>query len=270
MWNKIKYNKSSSRVLCNHQYSRGKAVAANHFPPTQSVIVTSFIRPAYAFVIHRGKYATPPYSFILFYFHVRCAGGISYIPGCLRVSHRRPPEMRGLRTRPRTDVDPPRFLDPWLATKRYATVELPSAGGISSRRPQGDNLLLLLMLLALLNRHNCNWNTTMHGQVDSFLQIDVSIITSCCSTDNDRPHRCYHLANKYGSRRIFRILFNGPRHAPKIAPPPLEVHLIHGFLAHRSPHRKRHLDWFIRFSTAHSCVHCSTVRHTDAQNTLHR
>jgi len=33
--------------------------------------------------------------------------------GCLQLSHRRPPEMCGLRTRPRTDVDPPRFLDPW-------------------------------------------------------------------------------------------------------------------------------------------------------------
>ena len=31
--------------------------------------------------------------------------------GCLQLSHRRPPEMCGLRTRPRTDVDPPRFLD---------------------------------------------------------------------------------------------------------------------------------------------------------------
>ena len=32
--------------------------------------------------------------------------------GCLQLSHRRPPEMCGLRTRPRTDVDPPRFLPP--------------------------------------------------------------------------------------------------------------------------------------------------------------
>jgi len=31
--------------------------------------------------------------------------------GCLQLSHRRPPEMRRLRTHPRTDVDPPRFLD---------------------------------------------------------------------------------------------------------------------------------------------------------------
>jgi len=35
--------------------------------------------------------------------------------------------MCGLRTRPRTNVDPPR-------------VKLPSAGGISSRRSRGDNL----------------------------------------------------------------------------------------------------------------------------------
>ena len=31
--------------------------------------------------------------------------------GSLQLSHRRPPQMCGLRTRPRTDVDPPRFLD---------------------------------------------------------------------------------------------------------------------------------------------------------------
>jgi len=31
-------------VLCNHQYSRGKAVAGNHVPPTERVIVTSCIR----------------------------------------------------------------------------------------------------------------------------------------------------------------------------------------------------------------------------------
>jgi len=43
--------------------------------------------------------------------------------GCLQLSHRRPPEVCGLRTHPRTGVDPPR-------------VELPSMGGISSRRPR--------------------------------------------------------------------------------------------------------------------------------------
>ena len=32
--------------------------------------------------------------------------------GCLQLSHRRPPEMCGRRTLPRTDVDPPRFLPP--------------------------------------------------------------------------------------------------------------------------------------------------------------
>jgi len=33
--------------------------------------------------------------------------------GCLQLSNRWPPEMCGLWTRPRTNVDPPRFLDPW-------------------------------------------------------------------------------------------------------------------------------------------------------------
>ena len=42
--------------------------------------------------------------------------------------------MCGLRTRPRTDVDPPR-------------VELPSAGGILSHRPWGDNLVVFVCFL---------------------------------------------------------------------------------------------------------------------------
>ena len=50
--------------------------------------------------------------------------------GCLQLS--RPPEVYGLRTHPRADVDPPRFLD------RTAI-----GGGISSRRPWGDTVFEL-------------------------------------------------------------------------------------------------------------------------------
>ena len=43
---------------------------------------------------------------------------------CLQLNHRRPPEMRGLRTRPRMDVDPARFLPPsnchWQRAYRLA------------------------------------------------------------------------------------------------------------------------------------------------------
>jgi len=38
----------------------------------------------------------------------------------LQLSHRRPPEMCELRTRPRTDVDPPRFLPPSNCHRRWA------------------------------------------------------------------------------------------------------------------------------------------------------
>ena len=53
--------------------------------------------------------------------------------GCLQLSHRRPPEMCGLRTSPRTDVDPPRFLPPSNCRR---------GGGISSRRLRGDIFLM--------------------------------------------------------------------------------------------------------------------------------
>jgi len=48
---------------------------------------------------------------------------------CLQLSNRQPPEMCGLRTRPRTDADPLRFLPP--------------SNCISSRGPRGDTLLKL-------------------------------------------------------------------------------------------------------------------------------
>ena len=40
--------------------------------------------------------------------------------GCLQLSHRWSPEMCGLRTRPRMDVDPPRFLPPSNCHRRGA------------------------------------------------------------------------------------------------------------------------------------------------------
>jgi len=56
--------------------------------------------------------------------------------GCLQLSHRRPPEMCGLRTRPRTDVDPPR-------------VELPSAGEYRlAAAPPGGAIVRCLVIPA--------------------------------------------------------------------------------------------------------------------------
>ena len=52
--------------------------------------------------------------------------------------------MCGLRTRPRTDVDPPR-------------VELPSAGSISYRRHWGDNLYSDLLWTGLFSRLRDKW-----------------------------------------------------------------------------------------------------------------
>ena len=57
-----------------------------------------------------------------------------------------------------------------------------------------------------------------------------SILTSCCTTDSDRPNRWSHLANNCGSRWRFH---NKPRDGFHIAPSPW---------VHPSP--KRHRDWF--------------------------
>jgi len=66
--------------------------------------------------------------------------------GCLQLSHRRPPEMCGLRIGPQTDVDPPRFLDPWTDTDGLIGGETichrrtAIGGGISSRRSRARHL----------------------------------------------------------------------------------------------------------------------------------
>ena len=53
------------------------------------------------------------------------------------------------------------------------------------------------------------------------LTVPDDAITSCCGTETDRPHRCCHLENNFGSRHIFPILLNRPRHAcPKNCPFP--------------------------------------------------
>jgi len=73
----------------------------------------------------------------------RCCLGYRHA-GCLQLSHRRPPEMCGLR--PRTDVDPPRVLDPWTDAdglnggETICHSRTAIGGAISSRRPRGDTL----------------------------------------------------------------------------------------------------------------------------------
>jgi len=74
------------------------------------------------------RYRDPSVCLFVCLSHGAAALGYKHA-GCLQLSHRRPPEMCGLRTRPRTDVDPPR-------------VELPSARGHIVSPPPGRSLVL--------------------------------------------------------------------------------------------------------------------------------
>ena len=60
-------------------------------------------------------------------------------------------------------------------------------------------------------------------------------MNSCCNTDSERPYRLCHLANNFDSRRIFRILHNGPGDALQNYPFPWLIGsgplLIHGILS---------------------------------------
>jgi len=83
-------------------------------------------------------------------------------------------------------------------------------------------------------------------------------ITSGCSTDSDRPHRCCHLPNNFDSRPIFHVVHNGPGDAPKIAPFTRgwihgPTHVMHSSLGPSDSTSHRHLDWFSRFRTVHGC-----------------
>jgi len=66
-------------------------------------------RPRGAFWIARSVRLPVPWRSCLGYRHA----------GCLQLSHRRPSEMYGLRTRPRMDLDPPQFLDRTAIVRRH-------------------------------------------------------------------------------------------------------------------------------------------------------
>ena len=86
--------------------------------------------------------------------------------GCLQISHRRLPKICGLRTRPRTDVDPPRFfLRPSNCHRRR---------GISSRRLRGDTLF-----------RRC-WHVTAGPMVVGLTGEQFQLRREMCAKNNTR------------------------------------------------------------------------------------
>ena len=63
------------------------------------------------------------------------------------------------------------------------------------------------------NGRQCHYRTATR-----YPRWDVTIITSCCSNDSERPHRCCHVPNNFGSRRIFPLLHDGAMGCPQINP----------------------------------------------------
>ena len=81
-------------------YRTGDLLIASPTPPRHALLCPGPVIGAH-FGIARSVHLSVPWRSCLDYKHA----------GCLQLGHCRPPEMCGLRTRPRTDVDPPRFLD---------------------------------------------------------------------------------------------------------------------------------------------------------------
>jgi len=104
-------------------------------------------------------------------FHVPWRSCLGYRhAGCLQLSHRRPPEMCRMRTRLRTDVDPPRFLPPSDCCRR---------GHIVSPLP-GDTLLVFLCLsnwiqLYFQQKPPANWLTLTAMWCILFVKILSSV-----------------------------------------------------------------------------------------------
>ena len=119
------------------------------------------LRPRGHFGIARSVRLPVPWRSCLCYRHA----------GCLQLSHRPPPEMCGLRTRPGTDVDPPRFLPPSNCHRR-GSYRLTAPGAmscwmcyrywltqtVSERRPQMPGRLLLFLSAArpTFTREQCS------------------------------------------------------------------------------------------------------------------
>jgi len=123
-WNDVVRRKEASSQARYHFSSAGRRNSCSVFARFVCSVSVVFI-PAV------GEHSAIPRSVRLsvpWHSCPRRAAAVGYRhANCLQPNHRRPRDICRLRTRPRTDVDPPR-------------VELPSAGGISSRRPRGDNL----------------------------------------------------------------------------------------------------------------------------------
>ena len=101
--------------------------------------------------------------------------------GCLQLSYHQPPEMCGLRTQPRTDVDPPRFLPPSNCHRR--------GRGISSRCPWGDTLLDKLNFYHMMHTYSA-----VH--CCGSICVSVTFSVSHCTSRVIKTATC-HLAQTY-------------------------------------------------------------------------
>ena len=84
------------------------------------------------FGIARSVHLSVPWRSCLGYSHA----------GCLQLSHRRPPDMCGLRIRPPADVDPPRFLLPSNCHRRGHIVSPPPGRYLVQYRLLGSEIFL--------------------------------------------------------------------------------------------------------------------------------
>jgi len=113
-------------------------MAVTFILPCSNNILFSFVKSViWTVIMHlgiaRSVHLSVPWSSCLGYRHA----------GCLQLSHHRPPEMCGLRTRPRTDVDPPRFL---IGGETICHRRTAIGGGHIVSPPPGRYLAMFILL----------------------------------------------------------------------------------------------------------------------------
>ena len=112
--------------------------------------------------------------------------------GCLQLSHRRPPGMCGLWTRPRTDVDPPWFLDPWCRDWRRNDIPpyCHRRGTLSSCQPRDDTLFDVLSFSTTISeRVNVvlTWCAVLRGVYRFQILAGVLLVESTSTKSTERP-----------------------------------------------------------------------------------
>jgi len=137
---------------------------------------------------------------------------------CLQLSHRRSPEICGLRNRPRTDVDPSRFLigDKTILHRRTAIGK--GAYRLAPSSPRGGRYLVTIITIIIQYSVNCR---CAGKEADDFCVSRFSRLRQATDAggedheDRSATTHYHHLPDRPHLRYLRRlVVFTARRYAP--------------------------------------------------------